>query len=1411
MADTSNGLGLSESEAVAMCAINYWCRHKYYNKVQTVAQEAAAADGAPSTSHGPVTPSLPPTVGKFWASFSLLMQGQLPNARRGLEAVIELNDPLTRLCARLALIHAHKQEKTRDQQRIEDLEREAKLEYKSCTEDGLYQASLFYWHVGKNDRARDFVDRTIKLADKTANAKPPRSMALRGWIDLTSSRENQAKNSQKYFHHVLKNTPANSKPHCEALLGMAQHMQTQKNDVDSALETIDKAVVSYQGFLPVLLEKAKMQLAAQTWDDAVDTANRALDIEPHCIEAKRIILLNTLARRGRYSEAEQELGELIAAIDKYEPKNHYVYFSVSQPCARLAGMSGIHGDHVQVLRQTVHLIESALKTDPKNSTYVAELGYQQLLLGNETEAHALYRKAMEEDEGSVTAMHGAIKCQLLENHLEEAAQQLEFLVQIESSIGKSAELLFLSALLAAKQQKSADCVVGQLDEAFDTHQNILANMPRGLDFYTAMAPDFMLGLVYLYLQFSPTDPCLPGDQVSPVLQKCTVVLEYLVQAAPGMLEATYLMAKVKYLSGLTDHAQASLNYCLKHDATYSEAHLLMAEIHLGQGNVQQAMGSLEIGLSYNIPGMKLSVTYHLIKARVIQAEGDDKLPEALRTLELAMKLPGIKVELDTAGSKARGQRAVTTGERVSVFLELAAVHWKMGNQPEATKVMQDALTAFADTPEESRVIIANADLSLQRGDIDGAIRMLQSVGESATYYIQSKEKMAYIYLHHRNDKRMFAACYKELVKRNPTGHTCLLLGDAYMSIQEPEKAISIYKEAYKKNPNDAVLASKIGHAMVKTHNYSKAISFYKISIEGQPQLRADLAELHLKVKDFDEANRILEEAVQEAEQIGNNNIGDLSNMVKYRMLLAKAKREEGSQGAMPHLLMAKKLQLQLISRLGTENPGAINDAKKSAANICYQIGEHNEQVLKDNRKAENYYKESLQHDEKDSRAMLALSRLFMKEGDLEACKFYCIKLLRIEPKNNDAAMMMGDLMFMKNEFENANFHYQALLEREPNHYQALAQMIDILRRTGRLKDVPTCIEAAEQATAVPENEPGLNYCKGVYHRHMHDPNTAIKFLNKARNDSDCGTEANFKILEIVLNPKNAIIGESIEDNMEDGENEEMLDRTAHSLLEQVPESLRGESGSRYDILSILAEMNSKSRQDIENAQQKLTQILAHNKSHVPAMLAFAKSYYYQKKSLNPSTRNFLKKIAKQYWSIEDGEEFEQAWLALAKNYIDSNKYDQAEMILDKCISKNKSCTKAHELMGEIKEWEKSYADAADEYQQAWDIVGAKRPEIGYKLAFNYLKAKRNLDAISICHEVLKADPDYKGIKKEILLKARDNLRGKDGLKGRGGLLVCVHKCQTADRTPDIPRSLLNMGREKKVPTTGSPRKKANMA
>jgi tetratricopeptide repeat protein 21B len=55
-------------------------------------------------------------------------------------------------------------------------------------------------------------------------------------------------------------------------------------------------------------------------------------------------------------------------------------------------------------------------------------------------------------------------------------------------------------------------------------------------------------------------------------------------------------------------------------------------------------------------------------------------------------------------------------------------------------------------------------------------------------------------------------------------------------------------------------------------------------------------------------------------------------------------------------------------------------------------------------------------------------------------------------------------------------------------------------------------------------------------------------------------------------------------------------------------------------------------------------------------------------------------------------------------------------------------------------------------------MGEADPAIGYKLAFNYLKARRYVAAIEVCHKVLTQYPSYPKIRKEILDKARALLR-----------------------------------------------------
>ena len=59
---------------------------------------------------------------------------------------------------------------------------------------------------------------------------------------------------------------------------------------------------------------------------------------------------------------------------------------------------------------------------------------------------------------------------------------------------------------------------------------------------------------------------------------------------------------------------------------------------------------------------------------------------------------------------------------------------------------------------------------------------------------------------------------------------------------------------------------------------------------------------------------------------------------------------------------------------------------------------------------------------------------------------------------------------------------------------------------------------------------------------------------------------------------------------------------------------------------------------------------------------------------------------------------------------------------------------------------------------AWKFSNKANPLVGYRMAFNYMKAKRFTDAIEVCHDILSKYPNYPKIRKEILDKSRENIR-----------------------------------------------------
>ncbi|XP_044889003.1 tetratricopeptide repeat protein 21B isoform X2 [Mauremys mutica] len=1263
--------------------VSYYCREGYFRHVQVAANEALKKFG-----NDPVF--------LFYRAYGMMLEGHVQEAIRELESI--KNKQEVSLCTMMALICAHKKSSNPDRDAILELDAKLKEQRKTAGQQALYFAGLFLWHLGRQDKAREYVDRMIKVSNGNKEA---------------------------------------------------QYFEVRQN-YSGALETVNQIIANFPDFLPAFIKKMKLQLALQDWEQAVETAQRLLQKDTLNLEAIRMEALHFLCREGNIPEATAKLRDLINALDKLEPHNPQLFCKMALAFSRTCGRNHL------ILQQTQILVERAFDMASHDSEIATELGYQMILQGKVKEALKWYKTAMVLDETSVSALTGIIRCQITEGQLEDADQQLEFLNEIQQSVGKSGDLSFLRAVLAMKKHQRQEEVIHLLNDVLDTHFSSLHGLPLGIQYFEKLNPDFLLEIVREYLNFCPTQPANPGQPSSPLLKHCASVLETVVKTVPGLLHAVFLIAKVKYLSGDIDASHSVLQHCLEQNPSYPDAHLLMAQVHLSQNNFKLCSQSLELCLSYNFE-VREHPLYHLIKAQTQKKMGE--ISEAIKTLQMAMNLPGMRGAV--AFSKAK-RNEIDASNRVSIFLELVDSHRLNGEQHEAAKVLQDAINEFTGTPEELRVVIANADLALAQGDIEQALTMLRNITSEQPYFVQAKEKMADIYLQYRKEKKLYASCYRDLVDKLPSSHTFLLLGDAYMNIQEPEEAIEVYEQALKKNPRDGALASKIGKALIKTHNYSKAISYYEAALKNGQQniLFHDLAELLLKLRQYEKAEKVLQQALD------HEPVNELSSLMedgRYQVLLAKIySKMEKTDEAIVSLQQARELQARVLKRVQIEQLDAVPAQKQLVAEICAEIAKHCT-AQRNYEKAIKFYKEALIHCETDNKVMLELARLYLAQDDTDACQHQCALLLKNDQDNEAATMMMADLMFRKQDYEQAVFHFQQLLERKPDNYATLSRLIDLLRRAGKLEEVPRFLVMAEKHSSRAKLEPGFHYCKGLYLWYTGEPNDALRHFNRARKDSDWGQNAVYNMIEICLNPDNETVGGEVFENLdgdignstEKQESVQLAVRTAEKLLKELkPQTIQGHIQLR--IMENYCLMATKQKSNVEQALNTFTEVVVAEKDHIPALLGMATAYMILKQT--PRARNQLKRISKMNWNPIDAEEFEKSWLLLADIYIQSAKYDMAGELLKRCLRHNRSCCKAYEYMGYIMEKEQAYKDAAVNYEMAWKYGNQTNPTIGYKLAFNYLKGKRYVEAIDICHKVLKAHPNYPKIRKEILDKARASLR-----------------------------------------------------
>jgi len=385
------------------------------------------------------------------------------------------------------------------------------------------------------------------------------------------------------------------------------------------------------------------------------------------------------------------------------------------------------------------------------------------------------------------------------------------------------------------------------------------------------------------------------------------------------------------------------------------------------------------------------------------------------------------------------------------------------------------------------------------------------------------------------------------------------------------------------------------------------------------------------------------------------------------------------------------------------------------------------------------------------------------------CENQLTTLIRVDPSNEEASMLMAELMMMlaaqggrsdggAQEYKDAAFYYQTLLDQKPCNYTALSKLIFLLRRAGRLKDAPRYLQAAEKAcTRAVDREAGLRFCKGVYNRWINKPQDALVELNFARRDPDYRVESLTHMIEIYLNPDPSAGLDSLDAAAEPANMDNL--KEVDTLIKELSAVDKQAWNPRIKVYQSQSLIFTKNKQNVERGLTLLTEICNEKKDCIPALLVSSQALIILKKTTNARTQlKRICEIAKKQYNPEYMDDFERSWLLLAEIHIQSSKYDLASGLCHLAKDHNRSCGKAWEQLGLIYEREQAYKDAASHYEKAWEFCNESSPAVGYRLAFNYLKAKRYVVAIDICHQVLKISENYPKIKKDVLDKARACLR-----------------------------------------------------
>ncbi|XP_025413026.1 tetratricopeptide repeat protein 21B-like [Sipha flava] len=986
-------------------------------------------------------------VNQLYYGLSFVLHNKLSKGLTILDTLVKVTD--VGLPSTLVLIHTHKQFEVQDTSTINTLEQYVN-DY-NHSEIALFHAANVLILCGYNQNAKTYVDKLLSEYPSSVDG-----YLVKGWLEF---QDNKLKNARNCFRAVL----SQKTDSIEAYLGEVATLE-----ITDAIQMLNQLIVKFPDFLPPFLEKLYLYMSIRNWSEVLETIDRILDINPKCILPLMVKILYNLAVVGKYEEVPDQF---FMSIEELEPCSH-IFVQWSSAIVRICGQ------HKLIINECIRAMQIAVDLDPSINNKL-ELAYQIYLSGQYEEAIKIYADLIKDEEHIPKAIEGIVLCHIAMNNINvEVEKQIELLNEIRGEL-KSIELIFINAYFIKNNESKSNLIKSAIDKQFDS----ITNLSFGPEYLIKLNPN----MIMFFMKY-----------LSDSIYK-EIALEKLLSICPGLINGWIMLGNIQNIK----KAHQSLERVLELDSTNSEAHLMVANLFIKQGNFANASKSLDLGLSYNLSISEWPL-YNLLNGLVHKHFGKDN--DCIQALE------------NSLNNLSNKQHALEHNDLSSLFITLSECYCNVEKIDKAIQTVNDAYKYLKDTKYEGEIKLAEAKIAMCKNDLKSALKILNAIKSDQDIFIKAQKMKADIFMKTNQDPFEYAECYKNLVDSFPTVENMVELANAYLKIQEPDEAIQVIKKALSLK-NEPSMFIKVAQVFVAAHQYEDAIKYYnKSGIDGA----LEMANLLIKLNQCDMAIKVLNSLPLEMKVIPMANA-----------LEKKGKLDE----ALDLLKQCSYLENQdLNSRL----------------NILRRSGEIAHK-LNQNDLAISLYKQALIHvnaDSEDASSLkISLAKLFMQINDWNSCELICSSLLK-DTNNDIALLIVADLSFRRCDFVTAKKHFYKLLEKQPTNWAALARLIEVCRRTNCLEEVKTSMEVVHNHTT----QAGFHYCCGLYNWYGSNINDAMKHFNLAKNDAEWGQQALHNMIQICLdeatlnlNLANKLITEMKPNTPEEQKNYKLL--SSYILLE----------------------------------------------------------------------------------------------------------------------------------------------------------------------------------------------------------------------------------------------------------------------